>query len=194
MRLARPRLKLPPRRRPCLSAAFSTAAAVGSAAPSTDHLLELLRGCVSASHLPLGLRIHARAVVSGAFASYPALQTRLIGMYVLARRFRDAVAVFSSLPRGAAASSLPWNWLIRGFTAAGNHRLAVLFYLKMWSHPAAPLPDGHTLPYVVKSCAALRRCRTRPPRAPNGPGYRAWRRRVRRERAHQDVCRCWPPQ
>ncbi|KAK3149156.1 hypothetical protein QOZ80_3AG0213710 [Eleusine coracana subsp. coracana] len=155
MRLARPRLKLPPRRRPCLSVAFSTAAAVGSAAPSADHLLELLRGCVSASHLPLGLQIHARAVVSGAFASYPALQTRLIGMYVLARRFRDAVAVLSSLPRGAAASSLPWNWLIRGFTAAGNHRLAVLFYLKMWSHPAAPLPDGHTLPYVVKSCAAL---------------------------------------
>jgi pentatricopeptide repeat protein len=63
--------------------------------------------------------------------------------------------VFSSLPRAAAASALPWNWLIRGFTSAGHHRLAVLFYLKIWSHPAAPRPDGHTLPYVVKSCAAL---------------------------------------
>jgi pentatricopeptide repeat protein len=76
-------------------------------------------------------------------------------MYVLARRFRDAVAVFSSLPRSAAASALPWNWLIRGFTAASHHSLSVLFYLKMWSHHAAPRPDGHTLPYVVKSCAAL---------------------------------------
>ena len=124
-------------------------------APSADRLLELLRGCVSASHLPLGLQIHARAIASGDLASHPALQTRLIGMYVLARRFRDAVAVFSALPRRDAASALPWNWLIRGFTADGQHRLAVLFYLKMWSHPAAPRPDGHTLPYVVKSCATL---------------------------------------
>ncbi|TVU44735.1 hypothetical protein EJB05_04187, partial [Eragrostis curvula] len=157
MRLARLRLKPPTRRRrSCLPAAFSTAAAVTSAPDaSADRLLALLRGCISASHLPLGLQIHARAVASGVLAADPALQTRLLGMYVLARRFRDAVAVFSSLPRGAAASALPWNWLIRGFTAAGHHRLAVLFYLKMWSHPAAPRPDGHTLPYVVKSCAAL---------------------------------------
>ncbi|KAF8709966.1 hypothetical protein HU200_029686 [Digitaria exilis] len=152
MRLAaRHGLRLQPQ--PCRSA-FSTAAAVTNAL-SSDGLLALLRGCVSVFHLPLGLQIHARAVASGALASHPALQTRLIGMYVLARRFRDAVAVFSALPRGAAASALPWNWLIRGFTADGQHRLAVLFYLKMWSHPAAPRPDGHTLPYVVKSCAAL---------------------------------------
>ncbi|CAL4919377.1 unnamed protein product [Urochloa decumbens] len=152
MRLARRGLKLPPQ--PCLYSTFSTSAAVANAT-SADRLLALLRGCVSASHLPLGLQIHARAVAAGALASHPALQTRLIGMYVLARRFRDAVAVFSALPRAAAASALPWNWLIRGFTADGQHRLAVLFYLKMWSHPAAPRPDGHTLPYVVKSCAAL---------------------------------------
>ncbi|KAL5217885.1 hypothetical protein ABZP36_018569 [Zizania latifolia] len=67
-------------------------------------------------------------------------------MYVLARRFRDTVAVFSSLP---------WNWLIRGFTMAGNFHPALLFYLKMWAHPFAPLPDSHTFPYVIKSCAAL---------------------------------------
>ncbi|RLN42812.1 pentatricopeptide repeat-containing protein [Panicum miliaceum] len=151
-RLGLRRLKPPPR--PCRSTTFSTATAVMNA-PSADWLLELLRGCVSASHLPLGLKIHARAVASGALASHPAFQTRLIGMYVLARRFRDAVAVFSALPRRDAATALPWNWLIRGFTADGQHRLAVLFYLKMWSHPAAPRPDGHTLPYVVKSCAAL---------------------------------------
>jgi hypothetical protein len=72
----------PPPRRPCLTMAFSTAAAVTSG-PFADRLLALLRGCVSASHLPLGLQIHARAVFSGALASYPALQTRLIGMYVL---------------------------------------------------------------------------------------------------------------
>ncbi|XP_066366565.1 pentatricopeptide repeat-containing protein At4g21300 [Miscanthus floridulus] len=152
MRLAHPVLKLPPR--PCCSTTFSATEAVTDVS-SADRLLALLRGCVSAPHLSLGLQIHARAVVSGALSSHPALHTRLLGMYVLARRFRDAVSVFSALPRAAIASSLPWNWLIRGFTAAGHHRFAVLFYVKMWTHPAAPRPDAHTLPYVVKSCAAL---------------------------------------
>ncbi|KAJ1293348.1 hypothetical protein BS78_01G060800 [Paspalum vaginatum] len=149
--LARRCLKLP---QPCCTAAFSTTAAVTNVSPA-DRLLELLRGCLSASDLPLALQIHARAVASGALSNHTALQTRIIGVYVLARRFHDAVAVFSALPRAAAASVLPWNWLIRGFTSAGQHRLAVLFYIKMWSHPAGPRPDGHTLPYVVKSCAAL---------------------------------------
>ncbi|XBI84505.1 hypothetical protein VPH35_092800 [Triticum aestivum] len=151
------RLRPPARRRLC--AALSTAASTTAAAPSAYRLLALLRGCVAPPHLPLGLRIHARAVTSGLLAAADgpegALQTRLIGMYVLARRFRDAVAVFSSLPRAAAASALPWNWLIRGLTMAGHHRFAVLFYVKMWAHSSAPRPDGHTLPYVVKSCAAL---------------------------------------
>ncbi|CAD6214866.1 unnamed protein product [Miscanthus lutarioriparius] len=152
MRLAHPGLKLP--RRPCWSTTFSATEAVTDVS-SADRLLALLRGCVSAPHLPLGLRIHARAVVSGALSSHTALHNRLLGMYVLSRRFHDAVAVFSALPRAAAGSSLPWNWLIRGFTAAGHHSLAVLFYVKMWTHPAAPRPAAHTLPYVVKSCAAL---------------------------------------
>ncbi|KAL5211022.1 hypothetical protein ABZP36_006645 [Zizania latifolia] len=137
--------------RPCLHTALSTGTTVASA----DRLLALLRGCVSPSHLPLGLQVHARAVTLGFHVTCPALQTRLIGMYILARRFHDAVAVFSSVPPAAAASALPWNWLIRGFTMAGHYRPALLFYLKMWVHPSAPLPDGHTFPYVVKSCAAL---------------------------------------
>ncbi|KAF0914997.1 hypothetical protein E2562_033077 [Oryza meyeriana var. granulata] len=144
------RVKLTPPRPCCLHATFST-----TAAASPDRLLAVLRGCVSPSHLSLGFQAHARAVTSGLHVTDPALQTRLIGMYVLARRFRDGVAVFSSLPPGAAASALPWNWLIRGFTMAGEYRSALLFYLKMWAHPSAPLPDSHTFPYVVKSCAAL---------------------------------------
>ncbi|XP_047071479.1 pentatricopeptide repeat-containing protein At4g21300 [Lolium rigidum] len=158
-RLLRRRSFNPPQRK-CLHAAFSTTASSATVTAGTCayRLLALLRGCVAPTHLPLGLRIHARAVTSGllAVADGPAaLQTRLIGMYVLTRRFRDAVAVFSSLPRAAAAAALPWNWIIRGLTMAGHHRFAVLFFVKMWAHPAAPLPDGHTLPYVVKSCAAL---------------------------------------
>ncbi|KAI5003352.1 hypothetical protein ZWY2020_030512 [Hordeum vulgare] len=81
---------------------------------SAYRLLALLRSCVAPSHLPLGLRIHARAVTSSLLAAAEgnvpaadALHTRLIGMYVLTRRFRDAVAVFSSLPRAAASSALP---------------------------------------------------------------------------------------
>uniref|UniRef100_A0ACD6A195 Uncharacterized protein n=2 Tax=Avena sativa TaxID=4498 RepID=A0ACD6A195_AVESA len=156
--LLRRRLESPPSH--CLWATFSTTAssATATAGPCAYRLLALLRGCVAPSHLPLGLRIHARAVTSGLLeVAYgpAALQTRLIGMYVLSRRFRDAVAVFSSLPQAATAAALPWNWIIRGLTMAGHHRFAVLFFVKMWAHPSAPRPDGHTLPYVVKSCAAL---------------------------------------
>ncbi|KAG8098388.1 hypothetical protein GUJ93_ZPchr0013g36079 [Zizania palustris] len=140
--------------RPCLHTALSPTA-TGTTVASADRLLALLRGCVSPSHLPLGLQVHARAVTLGFHVTSPALQTRLIGMYILARRFHDAIAIFSSVPSAAAASALPWNWLIRGFTMAGHYRPALLFYLKMWMHPSAPLPDGHTFPYVIKSCAAL---------------------------------------
>ncbi|KAG8098397.1 hypothetical protein GUJ93_ZPchr0013g36767 [Zizania palustris] len=140
--------------RPCLHTALSPTA-TGTTVASADRLLALLRGCVSPSHLPLGLQVHARAVTLGFHVTSPALQTRLIGMYILARRFHDAIAIFSSVPPAAAASALPWNWLIRGFTMAGHYRPALLFYLKMWMHPSAPLPDGHTFPYVIKSCAAL---------------------------------------
>ncbi|KAF2941644.1 pentatricopeptide repeat-containing protein At4g21300 isoform X1 [Oryza sativa Japonica Group] len=148
------RVELTPPPRPCClrTTTFSTTAA---AASPDRRLLAVLRGCVSPSHLSLGLQVHGRAVTAGLHATDTALQTRLVGMYVLARRFRDAVAVFSSLPRGAAACALPWNWLIRGLTMAGDYRSALLFYLKMWAHPSAPLPDSHTFPYVVKSCAAL---------------------------------------
>uniref|UniRef100_A0A0D9VZR6 Pentatricopeptide repeat-containing protein n=1 Tax=Leersia perrieri TaxID=77586 RepID=A0A0D9VZR6_9ORYZ len=147
----------PPSPRPCYLHTTTTSAAASSSSP--DRLLAVLRGCVSPSHLPLGLQLHARAVTSGCLHLHlhaaAALHTRLIGMYVLARRFRDAVAVFSSLPPAAASSALPWNWLVRGLTMAGDHRSALLFYLKMWAHPSAPVPDTHTFPYVVKSCAAL---------------------------------------
>lgn len=114
----------------------------------TGRLFSILSTCRDPSHLPKGRQIHAQAVVNG-FSDFT-MGTRLLGMYVLCQSLMDAKDLFFSLDK---RSSLPWNWMIRGFTMTGCFELALLFYFKMWFVGA--YPDRHTFPCVIKSVASL---------------------------------------
>ncbi|RWW17358.1 hypothetical protein GW17_00018716 [Ensete ventricosum] len=127
-----------------------------SSSPSPSHIDEDLVGrfvsilgtCRDPLGLQKGRQVHAQIVVRGVRDSL--LGGRILGMYVLCRSFMDAKHVFFSLEMG---SSLPWNWMIRGFTMMGCYELALLFYFKMWFGGA--YPDKYTFPYVIKSAGCL---------------------------------------
>ncbi|KAJ6838360.1 pentatricopeptide repeat-containing protein-like [Iris pallida] len=121
---------------------------------TASKLMSILKECYDASDLRRGQQVHAQAFVSGLADASDSLHTRVLGMYVLCGSLSDAKDVFfrgGGVDRG---SSLPWNWMIRGFTSAGRFEHALLFYSKMWLLGAVPC--RYTFPHVLKCCSSLR--------------------------------------
>ncbi|XP_027191267.1 pentatricopeptide repeat-containing protein At4g21300 [Cicer arietinum] len=94
-------------------------------------------------------QIHAHVVVSGMSDSLT-LGSRILGMYILCGRFNDAGNLFFRLQ---LCYSLPWNWLIRGFSMLGWFDFALMFFFRMLGCNVAP--DKYTFPYVIKACGGL---------------------------------------
>ncbi|WOL20571.1 pentatricopeptide repeat-containing protein [Canna indica] len=134
-----------PRRREDSSCCIST--------PQVDEeLVSRLFSILGTCRAPLDIRkcrqVHAQIVVNGIYDSL--LGTKLLSAYVLCQSLIDAKGVFFSLEN---SSSLPWNWMIRGFTMMGCFEVSLLFYFKMWFVGA--YPDKYTFPYVIKSVGSL---------------------------------------
>jgi len=94
-------------------------------------------------------QIHAKVVVCGMSGSLT-LVSRMLGMYVLCRSFKDAGNLFCRLQ---LCYSLPWNWLIRGFSMLGCFDFALMFFFRMLGSNV--VPDKYTFPYVIKACGSL---------------------------------------
>ncbi|XXG74597.1 hypothetical protein AAC387_Pa07g3278 [Persea americana] len=109
----------------------------------------ILQDCFDSADLRKGSQVHAQIIVNG-FCDMGFLGTRVLGMYVLCRSIADAKNVFLRIEKWR---SLPWNWMIRGFTMMGFFEFALLFYFKMLGVGVSP--DRYTFPYVIKSCYNL---------------------------------------
>ncbi|CAJ2676071.1 unnamed protein product [Trifolium pratense] len=94
-------------------------------------------------------QIHSQVVVGGMSNSIT-LGSRILGMYVLCRNFNDAGNLFFRLQ---LCYSLPWNWLIRGFSMLGCFDFALMFFFRMLGSNV--VPDKYTFPYVIKACGGL---------------------------------------
>jgi pentatricopeptide repeat protein len=114
-----------------------------------NQFASLLRACSDASVLQQGRQVHAQVILRGV-SNDCLLGGRVLGMYVLCGSFVDAKNTFYMLER---RSSLPWNWMIRGFTIMGRFDFALLFYFKMLG--CGTSPDKYTFPYVIKACNGL---------------------------------------
>ncbi|KAG6662550.1 pentatricopeptide repeat-containing protein At4g21300 [Carya illinoinensis] len=113
-------------------------------------LASILQACSGPSALRHGKQVHAQIIVSG-IGNHGLLGGRVLGMYILCGSFTDAKNMFYRLE--LRSSSLPWNWMIRGFTVLGRFDLALLFYFKMLG--CGTSPDKYTFPYVIKACIGL---------------------------------------
>ncbi|XP_068656428.1 pentatricopeptide repeat-containing protein At4g21300 [Aristolochia californica] len=109
----------------------------------------ILRDCSHASALQIGRQVHAQIIMNG-FSKMGYLKTKVLSMYILCGNIIDAKDVFFQMER---RYSLPWTWMIRGFTILSWFRYALLFYFKMLGVGLSP--DKFTFPYVIKACCGL---------------------------------------
>ncbi|OIV98311.1 hypothetical protein TanjilG_16638 [Lupinus angustifolius] len=115
-------------------------------------LESVFRACsddASVSVLQQVREIHAHAIVDG-ISDNNTLSSKILGTYVLCGSIKDATNLFFRLQ---LCYSLPWNWMIRGFTMKGQFDFALLFYFKMLGSGVSP--DKYTFPYVIKACGGL---------------------------------------
>ncbi|XP_016648944.1 PREDICTED: pentatricopeptide repeat-containing protein At4g21300-like [Prunus mume] len=75
-------------------------------------------------------------------------------MYFLCGSIVDAKNIFYQLD---LQYTLPWNWMIRGFTMMGYFEFALLFYFKMLGSGISP--DKYTFPSVIKACGGVNNVR-----------------------------------
>ncbi|KAG9439565.1 hypothetical protein H6P81_019730 [Aristolochia fimbriata] len=109
----------------------------------------ILRDCSDASLLQIGRQVHAQIIMNG-LSNMGSLESKVLSMYILCRNIVDAKNVFFQMER---RYSLPWTWMIRGFTMLSWFKYALLFYFKMLG--VGLLPDKFTFPYVIKACCGL---------------------------------------
>lgn len=113
-------------------------------------LESMFRACSDSSMVPQVRQIHAQVIVGG-MSDTNTLSSRILGMYVLCGSIKDARNLFFRLE---LCYSLPWNWMIRGFSMLGWFDFALLFYFKMLGSKV--VPDKYTFPYVIKACGGLK--------------------------------------
>ncbi|KAG0479553.1 hypothetical protein HPP92_010411 [Vanilla planifolia] len=120
---------------------------------SSDELagrfLQILRGFRDPSMLGKGRQVHAQVFTNGLDVDN-LLESYFLGMYVLCGSICDAQTLFFYMKK---ESTLPWNWMIRGFSMRYLFEFSLLFYFKMLCFGI--LPDKYTFPYVIKSCCGL---------------------------------------
>ncbi|WVZ18387.1 hypothetical protein V8G54_005709 [Vigna mungo] len=115
----------------------------------TTHLESLFRACSDAYLLQQVRQVHTQVVVGG-MNDICSLSSRILGLYVLCGRIKDAGNLFFRLE---LCYALPWNWMIRGLYMLEWFDFALLFYFKMLGSKVSP--DKYTLPYVIKACGGL---------------------------------------
>ncbi|KAK7411716.1 hypothetical protein VNO78_03153 [Psophocarpus tetragonolobus] len=117
----------------------------------TTQLESLFRSCTDAASVVLQVRqVHTQVVVGG-ISDVCTLSSRILGLYVLCGRIKDAGNLFFRLE---LCYALPWNWMIRGLYMLGWFDFALLFYFKMLGSEVSP--DKYTFPYVIKACGGLK--------------------------------------
>lgn len=115
----------------------------------TNHLVKLLQVSCDYALLKLGRQVHAQVIASG-INKNSLLDTKILGMYVLCGNIVDAKNMFYQVD---LRYTLPWNWMIRGFTIKGMFEVALTFYFKMLD--SGIVPDKYTFGHVIKACGGL---------------------------------------
>ncbi|CAI8601237.1 unnamed protein product [Vicia faba] len=120
----------------------------------TNHLLDffdslLLQRC---STLQQARQIHTQLVLTTAHHS-PFLSARLISTYARFGSIFEAQKVFKTTPVESLHNILLWNSIIRANVSHGCYEYAVHLYVQM--RKFGFLPDGFTLPLIIKSCSYL---------------------------------------
>ncbi|CAL5380287.1 unnamed protein product [Camellia sinensis] len=77
---------------------------------STTKLKSILLACPDHSVLKQGQQVHAHIIVNGV-CNVGLVGTKVLGVYILCDRFKDANNLFYQLDLSYAS---PWNWMIRG--------------------------------------------------------------------------------
>ncbi|KAL5210359.1 hypothetical protein ABZP36_005982 [Zizania latifolia] len=122
--------------------------------PAGHALLRLVDSCRAPTHLRALRAAHARLLFLLRLPSHPAsaaVRVKLIQAYAACAALPAARAVLDSSPD---RSTIFFNVLLRGLTAASLHRDALLLFASMQAQGPACFPDHYTYPLALKSCAA----------------------------------------
>ncbi|XP_006651209.1 putative pentatricopeptide repeat-containing protein At3g49142 [Oryza brachyantha] len=122
--------------------------------PAGHALLRLVDSCRSPAHLCALRAAHARLLFLLRLPSHPAsaaVRVKLMQAYAACAALPAARAVLDSSPD---RSTVFFNVLLRGLTAASLHRDALLLFASMRPQGPACFPDHYTYPLALKSCAA----------------------------------------
>ncbi|KAM2016791.1 hypothetical protein TB2_046933 [Malus domestica] len=113
----------------------------------------IVQACSDQSLLQQGRQVHAHVICSG-LVKNSLVGTKILGMYFLCGSIIDTKNMFYQLD---LKYTLPWNWMIRGFTITGYFDYALLFYFKMLGSGVSP--DKYTFPSVIKACGGVNNVR-----------------------------------
>ncbi|CAL5210650.1 unnamed protein product [Lathyrus oleraceus] len=119
-----------------------------------NHLLDffdslLLQRCFT---LQQARQIHTQLILTTAHHS-SFLSARLIATYARFGSIFEARKVFKTTPVESLHNILLWNSIIRANVSHGYYEYAVQLYVQM--RKFGFLPDGFTLPLIIKSCSCL---------------------------------------
>uniref|UniRef100_A0A0E0NS96 Pentatricopeptide repeat-containing protein n=2 Tax=Oryza TaxID=4527 RepID=A0A0E0NS96_ORYRU len=122
--------------------------------PAGHALLRLVDSCRAPAHLRSLRAAHARLLFLLRLPSHPAsaaVRVKLIQAYAACAALPAARAVLDASPD---RTTVFFNVLLRGLTAASLHRDALLLFASMRPQGHACFPDHYTYPLALKSCAA----------------------------------------
>uniref|UniRef100_A0A0E0CXT4 Uncharacterized protein n=1 Tax=Oryza meridionalis TaxID=40149 RepID=A0A0E0CXT4_9ORYZ len=122
--------------------------------PAGHALLRLVDSCRAPAHLRSLRAAHARLLFLLRLPSHPAsaaVRVKLIQAYAACTALPAARAVLDASPD---RTTVFFNVLLRGLTAASLHRDALLLFASMRPQGHACFPDHYTYPLALKSCAA----------------------------------------
>nr|XP_043617797.1 pentatricopeptide repeat-containing protein At3g09040, mitochondrial [Erigeron canadensis]XP_043617798.1 pentatricopeptide repeat-containing protein At3g09040, mitochondrial [Erigeron canadensis]XP_043617799.1 pentatricopeptide repeat-containing protein At3g09040, mitochondrial [Erigeron canadensis] len=119
--------------------------------PSLVTLAILLDGCNEPSKLNLGRQIHNLVIKYGFSYDDEFLAVSLSGMYFSSRVPRDAMVVFSELPK--SKSTVLWTAVLSGLAQNDCSEKALEIYQQMRRNNS--MPDQATFVSILKACAAL---------------------------------------
>ncbi|KAK7402263.1 hypothetical protein VNO78_14386 [Psophocarpus tetragonolobus] len=117
----------------------------------TDSFDAIFQSCFT---LQQARQIHSQLLLS-ATHRLPFLAARLIALYASFGFLSDARKVFDAVPVEGLDHLLLWNSIIRANVSHAYHQYAFELYVEM--RKLGFLPDGFTLPLVIRACSSLGR-------------------------------------
>ncbi|XP_068661839.1 pentatricopeptide repeat-containing protein At2g33760-like [Aristolochia californica] len=109
----------------------------------------LIESCKSNRDLRTLRSLHARVLALG-IAHHDFLRVKLVSSYAHCSQLPDALHIFHCARR---RPTFLFNSLIKAFDSLNLHSQSINFYLYMLQ--SGKLPDRHTFPSLLKSCASL---------------------------------------